>query len=57
MLQEQSWQVLLRLDIETITPISPSLLCWQFIQEEWIDKHIRKAILAPKTLFKSYRTI
>ena len=54
-LQKQSWQVLSRLDIETIGPVSLSLLRWQFILGEWIDKHIRKVIL--ETLFKPYRTI
>ena len=48
MSQKQSWQVLSRLDIEIITPVSPSLLRWQFILGEWIDKHITKAILEPK---------
>ena len=50
MLQKQSWQVLLGLDIETIMPVSPSLLRWQFILGEWIDKHIRKVILAPQNV-------
>ena len=50
MSQKQSWQVLSRLDIEAITPVSPSLLRWQFILGEWIDKHITKAILAPKNV-------
>ena len=31
-------------------PISPSLLYWQFILGEWTDEHVRKAILAKKTL-------
>ena len=43
MLQKQSWQVLSRLDIETIRPVSLSLLRWQFILGEWIDKHIKKS--------------
>ena len=48
--QKQSWKVLSRLDIETNTPVSPFLLRWQFILGEWTDKHIRKAILAPKNV-------
>ena len=52
-LQKQSWQVLSRLDIETIGPVSLSLLHWQFILGEWIDKHIRKVILAPKNVIQN----
>ena len=50
MLQKQSWQVLLQLDIETIMPRFTISLHWQFILEEWIDEHIRKAILPPKNV-------
>ena len=29
---------------QIITARSLSISCWRFIQEEWIDKYIRKAI-------------
>ena len=36
--------------LKSSRPVSLSLLRWQFILGEWIDKHIRKAILALKNV-------